>query len=174
MPNGRTRMETNPPTRIERYLAHLDSLSGGIEPQFKPVASTHPGLGPVTAIIYSDMPEPGLLTSLTYGVSSGEHSEWRHGKPELCICVRSADVTWGLAVAFIAEGLRGECPFSYGDLLNFGERIAPESGMTAFVLFAPAVLDRADFLGVDVGDARPINIAGVYPIYESERQFISA
>ena len=46
--------------------------------------------------------------------------------------------------------------------------------MTAFVIFAPTVLDRADFLNVEVGDALPINLQGLYPIHESERQWIEA
>lgn len=44
--------------------------------------------------------------------------------------------------------------------------------MTAFVVFAPSVLDRADFTGVDVGDKLPINITGMYPIYDGERLWI--
>ncbi|WP_426762769.1 hypothetical protein ACP3TD_10260 [Pseudarthrobacter sp. 1G09] len=44
--------------------------------------------------------------------------------------------------------------------------------MTAFVIFAPAVLDRADFADINVGETRPINICGLYPIHEAERLFI--
>jgi hypothetical protein len=44
--------------------------------------------------------------------------------------------------------------------------------MTAFVIFAPAVLDRDSFLNIDVGDTKTINIAGCYPIYETEREYI--
>ena len=43
-------------SRVERYLAHLDDLSGGAEPKFSPVASTtRPGRKNVTAIGYSDL-----------------------------------------------------------------------------------------------------------------------
>lgn len=159
------------PTRAELYLAHLDRLTDSIEPDFQPVDSTHPGLPRVMSIIYRDLPGPGLLTGLTYGLSLAEHSEWPHGKPELCISVQSEDISWPLAVAYLAEHLRGEAPFCYGDTLNFGEQIVPESKMTAFAIFAPAVLDREDFLNIDVGDAR-INIAGCYPIHDVERQYI--
>lgn len=157
---------------MERYLAHLDSLSGGIEPEFHPIETTKPPLKGVVAITYRSLPEPGLMTALTYGLSLAEHEEWRLGKPELCICVRSSDISWALAAAFLAEQLRGECPFRYGDTLGFGDRMSAESEMTAFVVFAPAVLDRESFLNIEVGDALPINIAGLYPIYESERAFI--
>ena len=159
-------------SRVERFLAHLDELSGGVEPRFLPIDSSHPGLKGVTAITYTGIPEQGMLTAITYGVSLVDHPEWRLGKPELCIAVRSSDVVWAQAVGFIAEQLRGDCPFCYGDTLNFGARITPDSDMTAFVIFAPAVLDRDGFLDIDVGDQLPVNIAGCYPIHESERQFI--
>jgi hypothetical protein len=44
--------------------------------------------------------------------------------------------------------------------------------MTAFVIFAPAVLPPEAYLGIDVGDPLPVNISGCYPIHESERAFI--
>lgn len=155
-------------------MAHLDGLSGGAEPRFLPIESTHKSLKGITAITYIGLPEPGMLTAITYGISLADHPEWRLGKPELCITVRSDDVIWARAVGFLAEQLRGDCPFCYGDTLNFGERVTDESDMTAFVVFAPAAMERDAFLDIDVGDDRPINIAGCYPIHESERQFIRA
>lgn len=90
----------------------------------------------------------------------------------MCISVRSTDISWALAVGFLAEQLRGSCPFCYGDTINFGERVSPESEMTAFAVFAPAVLDREDYTGINVGDTKPINIAGCYPIHDAEKQYI--
>jgi hypothetical protein len=159
-------------SRVELFLAHLDSLSGGVEPQFLPIDSTRPGLNGVTAITYVGMPEPDLLTSVTYGVSLAQHAQWRLGKPELTLCVRSSDVTWARAMGWIAEQVRGECPFSYGDILDVGDRISDDSEMSAYVIFAPATMERNDFLNIDVGDDLPIHIAGCYPIHETERQFI--
>src|SRR5262245_42206572 len=105
-------------TRVERYLAHLDRMSGGREPAFFPVGS--PGTVPnVTSIVYRDLPETGLLTSLTYGLSLADHPEWKRGRPELCISIRSDDETWGLAIAHLASALAGECPFRYGDTIDF-------------------------------------------------------
>lgn len=112
-----------------------------------------------------------MLLGLTYGLSLAEHDLWRHGKPELCICVQSADLRWVLAIAHLAETLRGDCPFTYGDTINFGEPVSPDSAMDGFVVFAPAVLDRED-ARVEVGDDHPINVVGLYSTYLSERQFI--
>jgi hypothetical protein len=88
------------PTRVELLLAHLDRLSGGVEPRLFPLRSTHPGMPGVTVIVYEDLP--------------------------------------------------------------------------AFAIFAPAVLERPDYAGIDVGDALPVNIAGLYPIHESERRYLHA
>ena len=159
------------PSRVERFLAHLDLLSGGIEPTFWPVESTWPGHHGVTAIGYQDMPEEGLILGLTYGLSLGHQDAWRHGKPELSICVKSNDPAWVLAIAHLAERLRHDCPFNYGDTINFGEPIANESQMDGFVVFAPIALDAAD-AHVEVGEDHPIHIAGLYPTYRIKRRFI--
>jgi len=161
------------PTRIERFLAHLDDVTGGAEPRFFPVGTTHEGLNGVTAIVYPEMPEPGYLMAVTYGLSLADHPTWTHGKPELCLCVESTDANWGLAAAYIAEQLRGDCPFRYGDTLEFGGPMSEESEMSSLVFFAPAVLEPADYLGIDVGDELPINIIGCYPIHDAERDYIS-
>ena len=44
--------------------------------------------------------------------------------------------------------------------------------MSAFFVFAPAILERASYAGIDVGGEQPIDIAGLYPIYDSERAII--
>ncbi|WP_284978676.1 suppressor of fused domain protein [Arthrobacter sp. fls2-241-R2A-200] len=159
------------PTRLEQFLSHLDGLSGGIEPRFFPVEKSPPGLPGVIAIVYDGLPERGMMTGFTYGISLANHPLWRFGRPELCISVRSDDVRWPLALADIGEGQRGN-PFHYGDTINFGERIAPDSDMTAFVVFAPSVLDREDYTGINIGETLPINLCGLYPIHEAERRYI--
>jgi hypothetical protein len=166
-------------TRVERYLAHLDRVSGGVEPRFYPVDHQAGGLHKITNIIYRDLPEPGMLTGLTYGLSTADHDEWRLGRPELCISMASEDERWAQAIGYLASSLVHDCPFAYGDTIDFGEPIATDSTMTAFVVFAPAVLERADYLnvlgapeGADPQDV--INIAGMYPIHDSERLFIRA
>jgi hypothetical protein len=122
----------------------------------------------VVCMVYQDVPELGHITGITYGLSEVPHSEWRLGRPELLISVQSTDTAWPLAVAAMANRLRGQCPFRYGDVINFGERVAEESEMSAFFVFAPSILEKEEFLNIDVGGPQPINIAGMYPIYDSE------
>ena len=158
-------------TRVEKYLAHLDALSGGVEPTFWPVESTAPGHHGLTAIGYHGLPEPGLLLGLTYGLSLTAQPEWTQGRPELSILVRSDDPAWVLSIAHLAEALRHECPFGYGDTINFGEPIAEGSGLDGFVVFAPLALDQDD-ARIDVGDDLPVVVVGMYPTHASERAFI--
>ena len=84
------------------------------------------------------------------------------------ITVRSTDIAWPLAVADMANRLRGRCLFRYGEILDFGAKISEESDMSAFFVFAPSILEKEDFLNVDVGGPQLLNIAGMYPIYDSE------
>jgi len=156
-------------TPVDRYLAHLDEISGGLEPEFQPIESTTE-LPRVTTVIYRDVPEQGHITGMTYGLSLAEHPDWRAHRPELCISVASGDISWPLAAGYMAESLRGTCPFNYGDVIDFGE-ITPESKMSAFVVFAPAILDPEYYEDIDIGPTK-IDIAGLYPIHASEREFI--
>ncbi|MGW0434601.1 suppressor of fused domain protein [Micromonospora sp. NPDC003197] len=162
-------------SRVENYLAHLDRLSGGVEPRFLTVASTKDDLKAVTVIAYQQLPDD-LATALTYGVSLAEHPDWKLGSPELCISVRSDDDRWVWAFGNLAESLRGSCPFSCGNTISFGERISTESDMTSFVVGPPSVIAAAD-RRVDVGGPGHeghdiIQLVGIYPIYEAERQYI--
>ena len=163
-------------SRAEKYLAHLDRLSGGVEPRFLPVESTQRGRTDITVITYANLPA-GLHTAFTYGLSRTDHPDWRHGRPELCISVRSDDESWAYAAGHLAERLRGKCPFTYGNTIRFGKPVAPESALDAFVVFAPAVLDRDD-CRIDVSPPGQegqdiIHIAGLYPVHENELRYIT-
>ncbi len=122
---------------------------------------------------FENTPEQGLLTRFTYGLSLASHSLWRFGRPELGITVQSSDVGWAVSVAAMAERLRGDCPFEYGNTVNFGEAITHETEMSGFAIFAPVFPDEKDDCAVEVGDDLPVILAGCYPIYRSEMDFIS-
>lgn len=158
-------------SRVERFLAHLDGLTGVTEPRIWPVESTRPGSEGLTAIHYSHVPEPGTSLGFTYGLSRGDDERWRDGKPELCIRVASDDPSWTLAAAFLAEDLRGRCAFRYGDVLEFGQPVTAGSTMDGFVVSAPAVADQRD-ARIDVGEELPITLVGLYPTHRSERAFV--
>jgi hypothetical protein len=160
-------------TRVERFLAHLDRLTGGTEPEFSPVDGSTPELSSVVCIQYVDLPDDGFRTSFTYGLSLADNSLWGKGRPELSISVRSLDARWGLAVAYLAGQLRWQCAFQYGMTIDFGEPITSESAMDSFLVSSPAVVDKSESV-VDVGDDRPVNILGMYPVYSTETDFIAS
>lgn len=154
-------------TPVEKYLDHLDNVFQQ-EPLFFKNNSLQDGVNGVTSIVYKDIPDPGFITALTYGLSLIKHPDWELGRPELCITVESTDMAWGRVVGYIANTLRGDCPFSYGQTINFNAKISDDSDMDAFLIFAPSILEKEDYLDIDIGTGYNINIAGLYPIYSSE------
>ena len=162
----------NAKTPAERYLEHLDNIFQ-IEPKFYKNESLLDGISGVTSIVYSDIPEKGFTTALTYGLSLVKHPDWKLGRAELCISVESSNVDWGLVVGYIANKLRGDCPFSYGQTINFRAQISEDSEMNAFFIFAPSTLDKDDYLNIDIGTDYKINIAGIYPMYADELEIFN-
>jgi suppressor of fused protein SUFU len=163
---------STPLDRLSKYLEHLDAIFQ-TEPEFYPFESQVPGLPQLACMVYRDIPEADHVTGVTYGLSEAAHPSWVSGRPELLISVQSTDIAWPLAMAEVANRLRGTCPFSYGDVIDFGEHIADDSEMSAFFVFTPSILAPATALGIDVGAEQPLNIAGMYPLYESERAVLA-
>ena len=158
--------------RLSRFLEHLDAIFQ-TEPEFFPIESLNPGLPKLACMVYRDIPEANHVTGVTYGLSEADHPSWHTGKPELIVSVESTDVAWPLSVAEMANQLRGECPFGYGNVVDYGGKICEESDMSAFFVFAPAILQPSAFLGIDVGAERALNLAGMYPFYDSERALLA-
>ena len=158
-------------TPIEKYMAHLDKIFQ-TEPEYYGDEAKKDGIPRVTSIIYKDIPEKGMVTGITYGLSLENHPDWKFGRPELIITVDSKDISWAKVAGYLANSLRGDCPFSYSNTINFREKISDESEMDAFLVFAPSILDKKDYLNIDIGLDYKINIAGLYPIYASEMEYI--
>ncbi len=150
------------------YMDHLDGIFE-MEPEFYDSSEEKMG---VTSIIYRDIPEDGMITGITYGLSLVEHQDWTKGKPEMIITVKSTDPSWAMAAGYIANSLKGNCPFTYGNTINFNGPISEESEMDAFLIFAPAILDQDAYLNINVNDELPIHLAGLYPIYSTEMNLI--
>jgi hypothetical protein len=153
-------------TPVEKYLQHLDAIFQ-TEPLFFKEESLMEGLPGVTIIVYKDIPEPGYITGITYGLSLVKHPDWKFGRPELSITVASSSLDWPAAMGYLANNLRGEFDFSYGQAINFGQ-ISEDSEMDAFFIFAPAIFKKEDYLNIDIGFDYKINIAGLYPLYSDE------
>ncbi len=158
-------------TPVEKFMAHLDRIFRN-EPEYYNEESKTNGIPGVTSIVYKDIPEKGMITAITYGLSLGNHPDWKFGRPELIITVDSKDTSWAQVAGYLANNLRGDCPFSYGNTINFGEKISKDSDMDAFFIFAPSILKKKDYLNVDIGLDYKISIAGLYPIHKLELEFI--
>ena len=150
----------------ERFINHLDQVTGRSESAIRQVPPSHPELPSITVFIYKDWPEPGFITGFTFGLHLADHPDWKLGRPELMISVESSDEAWPLAVAYMAERLRGRCPFCYGNTINFHDKISTESDLDAFLIFAPPFLKK-DQMAVEL-NGFTCNIAGMYPLYSSE------
>lgn len=160
-------------TPVEKYMAHWDKVFGKEPAFYYPNPSGTSALSGVTSIIYQDVPKKGMLTALTYGLSLIEHPDWKLGRTELTLTVDSTDDAWGKAIGYMANKLRGDCPFSYGNNINFGMPVNKDSDLDAFLVFAPSIFpNKEDYLGIDIGLDYKINMAGMYPIYASEMPLI--
>ena len=161
-------------SRAERYLDRLVELVGREPQRVYPIESSRPDvhLPPVAAFSFPDTPEPGLITGFTYGLSLARHPLWKFGRPELAVTVYSSDPGWPISIGLMAERLRGDCPFEYGNTIRVGEPITDETHMTGFVIFAPAFPREKDADRIDIGEDLPIGLSGCYPVHESEMDFI--
>ena len=150
----------------ELFTQHLDRVTGRREDVIRQVTSSDPKLPHVAVFIYKDWPETGFITGFTLGLSAVAHPDWKLGKPELMISVESTDEAWPCAIGFMAEALRGRCPFCYGNTINFHAQISEASDLDAFLIFAPPFLKK-DQMAVKLTDFT-CNIAGMYPMFSSE------
>jgi len=150
----------------ELFLQHLDRVTGRQEDVIRQVESTDPTLPAVFLFVYRDWPMEGFVTGFTFGLSAAKHPDWKLGRPELMIAVETSDEAWALAIGYIAERLRGKCPFCYGNTINFHAKISESADLDAFLIFAPPFLKK-DQMAVRLNDYI-CNIAGMYPMFTSE------
>lgn len=151
----------------EQYLNYLNQIFQQ-EPELYIEESLTEGIPGITTIVYRDIPEKGSITAFTYGLSLVKHPNWKMGRAELCISLHSPHIDWAQAMASIANKLRGNCPFSYGQIINFEMKIGRDSEMDAFFIFAPSTIDKEDYLYIDIGAEYKVSIASLYPMYSDE------
>jgi suppressor of fused protein SUFU len=154
---------------IDAFITHFEQI-GQTEPTFHCI-SAESEWPPLHVLRFENLPDEGDSVGVTFGLSLVDHKQWIHGRPELIIAVHSIDPAWSFAAGEVAYRLRGKFPFCYGDTIGFGTPISDESEMSAFVVFAPTVLDKQDRKIRQHG--WDILIAQLYPLYESERVVIA-
>lgn len=148
----------------EIYLEKIEDLFGEADVINK--VDCPDGGKPIYIFTYFNLPEEGLTTFVTYGLSEGNHPDWKNGKPELIVTLETEDEDWGFAAGFFASAYRGEKAFSYSSLYTTDSPLSEESDMIGFFVFTPAILDPEEFT-IQMPD-KPIYLKGLYPIYKEE------
>jgi len=150
---------------FEEFLEQLEEMIGYEGDVYK--LTEEDEKPPLWVVIYDDVPDDGNVTAFTYGLSSVPVSDGE-ARPlrELVLSIESDNIDWGFAAGVLAKSLRGRCPFDKGNVVKFGERIAKDSGLSAFVAYPPTVLDE-DQVQLEL-DGRTIEFMQLVPIYEEE------
>ena len=124
---------------------------------------------PVLSIRYMDCPQPGTLLGFTFGISAVANPLWGGLRPELAICVDSADARWAWALADIGDRVRATSVFLPGDTIEVGEPIAEESAMESFVLWHQLITDDEAIFGLD---DREVVLVQAIPLHASELEHL--
>jgi len=104
------------PTNGELFLKHLEGIFGEADAIHGADASD--GGPPVSVFVYKDIPEKGMITGVTYGLSLCTFPNWKFSRPEMIVSVRSLEIGWPCAAGVYAADFRGKKPFSYGDVFT--------------------------------------------------------
>ena len=162
--------------RLALYLAHLRAATGE-DPIIEEVEPRDPSDGRVLSLGYRDVPGPGLLTGVTYGLSLSSPGGRAASRHEMVITLRSQDFSWASVPARAVGALRGLSPFDPGRAIGYARRFVEGSGMSSLLLGSPVSgLGLVPFgMGLagsgDEGED-VVDFVGVYPIYASEREFV--
>src|SRR5262245_6853238 len=112
-------------TNAERFIDHLQSIFGEEDAIHR--ADAPDGGPPVSVFVYRNIPEEGMITGVTYGLSAYPHPKWTRSRPEMIVAVKSFELDWPLAAATFAALFRGKRTFSYGDVFTTDSPLAPDT-----------------------------------------------
>jgi hypothetical protein len=156
--------ECNMPNNHEIFVKHLQTIFGEESEIHK--AKVSDNRLPVSVFIYKNIPEVGMITGITYGLSLYPFPDWKYGRPEIIISVKSLDIGWPCATATFVADFRGKKRFSYGDVFTTDVPLVSDSKMDGFLIFAQSILDT-NLQTVQTNDYK-IHFSQFYPIYRSE------
>jgi len=159
---------SRPKEPADILLNHLDKL-GGSEARYVDV-SDEQAQPRMNVAIYQGCPTVGAITGFTIGLSHFHPPGGAHR--ELTISMRGSDDAWALACGCVAFQLRESSPFECGHTVDFKERIAKSSEMSAFLIVHPRHIHAKDAL-VDLG-VRRVEIVELLPIYQKEMAWLRA
>jgi hypothetical protein len=161
-------IEDAPRSSVETYLHWLDAQAG-VSGVYEYVSEPNEGAQPVLSIRYMDCPQPGTLLGFTFGISAVVNPLWGGLRPELAICVDSADPAWAWALADIGDRVRSTSVFLPGDTIDIGEPISEESAMDAFVLWHQLLSDDEEIVELD---GHEVVLVQALPVHRAELEHI--
>lgn len=148
----------------EIFLEHLRDIFGNEDAIHQAEASD--GGPPVSVFVYRDIPEPGMITGVTFGLSLCDFPAWKYARPEMIVSVNSTNIEWPMAAASFVSGFRGTRKFQYGDVYTTDVPLAADTSMQGFLVFAQSILDD-EAVSVQLGNYK-VHFSQLYPIYKEE------
>jgi hypothetical protein len=152
------------PRNHEIFLSHIENIFGPAELIRKHDCPR--GGVPVSVFIYRNIPDTGMITGITYGLSCFPYPGWKLARPEMIISIESEDAMWAWTAAYFCAEFRGEKPFSYGDVFTTEAPLASDTKMDGLLIFAQSILDK-ELEAIELNDYR-VHFSQFYPIYRSE------
>jgi hypothetical protein len=123
---------------------------------------------PVTCARYVDVPQAGSTVAATLGLCLTDADVG----PELLLLVESTDRAWPLALGTVAQRLMADVEgVLEGSTIDFGAEIVDGSGMSAFVLMHPLILDEGESNVVHTPTGHVVLLQAV-PLFKSEMESI--
>jgi hypothetical protein len=151
-------------SNAELFIAHLESIFGQEDAIHK--ADAKDGGPPVSVFVYKNVPEEGMITGVTYGLSLCTLPAWKLARPEMIVSVQSQDIGWPCAAATFVATFRGEKRFCYGDVFTTDAPLVADTQMDGFLIFAQSILPQ-EMVTVQMS-GYTVHFSQFYPIYREE------
>lgn len=153
----------------ECYLDHLGQIFK-IEPEYIKY-SPEGELPPFHALVYRDIPEPGMLSAITMGASWVEPVDGIEPRQELLISVDSNDIVWAFVLADIADQRRGKYHFTPGTTINVRGNLSEGSSMNSLLVWHQGLIQEDREL-ICLPDWH-VEFMQLFPIHADEAALIS-
>ena len=149
---------------LEHYRSELERILQSSSAVFRE-KSVKKKLPFVYHIVFAKT-EDKPLRCFSYGLSFASHPD-QHNKVELFLQMDSTDMAWAHIVGYLANQLRGDCPFHTGEIIRIGQNISAGSELNAFVVVHPEPALYPDRIK-DGRKSTGVKLVELLPIYEQE------
>jgi hypothetical protein len=152
------------PSDPQIFLDHLRGIFG--EEDAIHGAPAEDGGPPVSVFVYRNIPDEGMITGVTYGLSLIPYPAWKFSRPEMIVAVQSLELDWPIAASTFVASFRGKKTLQYGDVFTTDVPLAPDTKMDGFLVFAQSILSE-ESVSLQMNNYK-LHFSQFYPIYRSE------